>query len=279
MLFQLHKSFGLTVLALSIVRLGWRLINPIPPLPRGLNPLLRLGAHASHFLLYFLIIAIPLAGWADGFVVVARPADAVFRPVLVAQHSRFWRTSRAATKAANLDLFKHTHSLLAFGAIGLVSLHVLAALYHQFIRRDDVLQAHGAGHRCERSRMIRLLAIIAALLCAMLTHRHRPRSGMSITPRAGSASPCLWSGQPFDATFKSWKADINFDPADLAHAKAIVTIDLGSEASAAPDNDDGLKGAEGFAVSQFPAARFDTTGFSQRRRITMSRLAGSPCMA
>jgi len=62
MLFQFHKSFGLTVLTLSIVRLGWRLVNPIPPLPLGLHPLLRLGAHVSHFLLYFLIIAIPLAG-------------------------------------------------------------------------------------------------------------------------------------------------------------------------------------------------------------------------
>jgi cytochrome b561 len=44
------------------------------------------------------------------------------------------------TKAANLDLFKDAHSLLAYGAIALVALHVLAALYHQFIRRDDVLR-------------------------------------------------------------------------------------------------------------------------------------------
>jgi polyisoprenoid-binding protein YceI len=73
-----------------------------------------------------------------------------------------------------------------------------------------------------------------------------------------------WGGQPFDAAFKSWKADINFDPADLAHAKATVTIDLGSETSAAPDNDDGLKGAEGFATSQFPTARFETTGFTSK---------------
>src|SRR5579871_404019 len=70
-----------------------------------------------------------------------------------------------------------------------------------------------------------------------------------------------WSGQPFVATFKSWNADINFDPADLAHSRALVTIDLGSEASDLPDNDDGLKGPEGFAISQFPTARFETTGF------------------
>ena len=71
-----------------------------------------------------------------------------------------------------------------------------------------------------------------------------------------------WSNEPFVAVFKSWKADIEFDPTDLAHARAVVTIDLNSEASDSPDNDDGLKGAMGFQVSQFPQARFETVKFS-----------------
>jgi cytochrome b561 len=139
MLFQLHKSFGLTVLTLSIVRLGWRLVNPIPPLPRGLHPLLRLGAHVSHFLLYFLIVAIPLAGWAmvsSSSLGLPTPYFGLF----FWPNIPFLANLAPAAKAANLDLFKQTHSLLAFGAIGLVTLHVLAALYHQFIRRDDVLR-------------------------------------------------------------------------------------------------------------------------------------------
>jgi polyisoprenoid-binding protein YceI len=70
-----------------------------------------------------------------------------------------------------------------------------------------------------------------------------------------------WSGEAFNATFKSWKADITFDPADIGHAKAVVTIDLASEFSDSPDNDDGLKGPQGFSTSQFPAAKFETTGF------------------
>jgi polyisoprenoid-binding protein YceI len=73
-----------------------------------------------------------------------------------------------------------------------------------------------------------------------------------------------WSGEAFVATFKSWKADIAFDPADLAHARAVVTIDLGSEDSGSSDNDDGLKGAEGFAIGQFPTAKFETTGFTAK---------------
>jgi polyisoprenoid-binding protein YceI len=73
-----------------------------------------------------------------------------------------------------------------------------------------------------------------------------------------------WSGEAFFAVFKSWKADISFDPADLVHAKAVVTIDLASEASDSPDNDDGLKGPEGFATSQSPTAKFETTGFTAK---------------
>jgi polyisoprenoid-binding protein YceI len=70
-----------------------------------------------------------------------------------------------------------------------------------------------------------------------------------------------WSGEPFLATFKSWSADIDFDPNDLAHSHVVATIDLASEASDTPDNDDGLKGPEGFSVAHFPTARFETTGF------------------
>lgn len=73
-----------------------------------------------------------------------------------------------------------------------------------------------------------------------------------------------WSGEVFNATFKTWKAEIAFDPADLAHSKASVTIDLVSEASDSPDNDDGLKGPQGFATGQFPTARFETTGIAAK---------------
>jgi len=139
LLFQTHKSIGLTVLTLSILRLGWRLMNPIPPLPRGLNPLLRLGAHISHFLLYFFIIAIPLAGWAMvSSSSLGLPTQ--YFGLFAWPNISFLASLPPATKAANLDLFKDTHSLLAYGAIALVMLHVLAALYHQFIRRDDVLR-------------------------------------------------------------------------------------------------------------------------------------------
>ena len=73
-----------------------------------------------------------------------------------------------------------------------------------------------------------------------------------------------WSKEPFRAVFETWKAGIDFDPADLAHARADVTIDLASETSDESDFDDGLKGPQGFATAQFPAARFTATGFTHK---------------
>jgi len=71
----------------------------------------------------------------------------------------------------------------------------------------------------------------------------------------------MWSGEAFNATFKTWNATIDFDPAHLAAAHAKVSIVLDSEDSGSADNDDGVKGAEGFSVTQFPTAIFETTSF------------------
>lgn len=73
-----------------------------------------------------------------------------------------------------------------------------------------------------------------------------------------------WSDEPFVATFKRWTADIDFDPANLAQSHIVATIDLASESSDTPDNDEGVKGPEGFAVAQFPSARFECTSFAYR---------------
>ncbi len=138
-LVQFHKSLGLTVLALSVARLGWRLVNPVPPLPASMHPALRVLARATHVLLYVLIIAIPLSGWA---MVSASPLGlptmyfGLFRwphiPLLA-------HLTRAQKVPVHHDLMA-VHATLATAAIALIAIHIAAALYHQFIRRDDVLR-------------------------------------------------------------------------------------------------------------------------------------------
>lgn len=73
-----------------------------------------------------------------------------------------------------------------------------------------------------------------------------------------------WGGEPFIGVFHSWRADIDFDPADLTHSHANITIDTGSEASGDSETDGGVKGAAGFASSQFPTATFRTAAFTHK---------------
>jgi polyisoprenoid-binding protein YceI len=74
-----------------------------------------------------------------------------------------------------------------------------------------------------------------------------------------------WGGQPFGATFQKWQAQIDFDPADLTHAHANVTIDMTSAVSGEADLDQNLPGAEGFDTAPFPQAHFVTKSFRALR--------------
>jgi cytochrome b561 len=128
-IYALHKSTGLTVLALTLLRLGWRLYAgaPVaPPMPRWQ----RLAAHASHFGLYALLLAMPLSGWlfnsAAGFPLkwfgwVKIPPLAAHDPALKA-------------------LAREWHEGLAWTLLAMVALHVVAALKHHVSDRDATLQ-------------------------------------------------------------------------------------------------------------------------------------------
>jgi len=144
-LLQFHKSVGLTVLGLSLLRLGWRVVNPIPPLPDTLTALLKVVARATHYLLYFLMIAIPLTGWA---LVSSSPLGlpTSYFGLFHWPHMRFLADlTRVQKKPLHRDFFD-LHMYLAFSAIALLALHVAGAIYHQR-RGDDVLRRMLPGTR------------------------------------------------------------------------------------------------------------------------------------
>jgi polyisoprenoid-binding protein YceI len=110
--------------------------------------------------------------------------------------------------------------------------------------------------------MKRLVAAVAAASCLLASPALAARWNVDYA-KSKLGFAVQWSGQPFGANFGKWNAVIDFDPNDLAHAHVVATIDLASEASDSPDNDDGIKGAAGFQVAQFPTARFEATGFTR----------------
>jgi cytochrome b561 len=125
-----HKSLGLTILMLAVVRLAWRWMNPVPDLTTETRPWERLLAKLSHLLLYALIFALPLSGWlmssAKNYPV---SWFKLFQfPDLVAPDERLFQQMR------------ELHHLL-FGVLVVVALlHIAGALKHHFIDRNDVLR-------------------------------------------------------------------------------------------------------------------------------------------
>ncbi|HEX4159213.1 MAG TPA: cytochrome b [Rhizomicrobium sp.] len=142
---QFHKSIGLTVLALSVLRLLWRIVNPVPPLPDWMGPGLKALAHGTHYLLYFLIIAIPLTGWA---LASASPLGLPtnYFGLFHWPGIPFLTDLTRAQKTPLRHEFFAMHMYLAFTALVLVPLHLCSALYHQF-RGDDVLRRMVPGTR------------------------------------------------------------------------------------------------------------------------------------
>jgi cytochrome b561 len=124
-----HKSIGLTVLILTVIRIVWRITHRPPPLQRSLQPWENLLARLVHALFYLLMIGIPLTGWA----MVSSGG-----PVRVFGLLRLPALPVPTSETAG-DTFHDVHEKLAWLMLGLFVLHVLGALKHQFVNRDSAL--------------------------------------------------------------------------------------------------------------------------------------------
>ena len=135
-LIQLHKSFGISVLLLSVVRLAWRLFNPPPPEP-PMPAWQKIAASAAHWGFYVIMIGMPLSGW---IMVSASPLSLptfLFKvpwPHIAAIHNLPMDSRKTVD-----DLSGWTHLILAWIAYGLIAVHVAAALKHQFFDRDNLI--------------------------------------------------------------------------------------------------------------------------------------------
>jgi cytochrome b561 len=129
-LVAIHKSLGIAILALALIRLAVRLRYHAPPLPADLPGPMRLAAQLSHYALYALMIVMPLIGWgmlsAGGYPVVV--FGGWYLPAILPQ--RDWLHS----------LLWDTHFYLAFAFFALVLMHFAAALFHALVRRDGVFE-------------------------------------------------------------------------------------------------------------------------------------------
>lgn len=130
-LLRIHKPLGIAILILAVVRLAVRLRHKPPPLPADLPALQKLAAHASHWLLYGLMLAMPLVGWAM--------LSAGGYPVMLSESLRL--PSILPANAVAFAVLRHLHSWLALLLFVVFLAHMAAALYHGLIRRDGVMSS------------------------------------------------------------------------------------------------------------------------------------------
>ncbi len=134
--YQLHKSFGLSVLVLSVVRLGWRLGHKPPALPAEMPAWEAFAARATHWAFYFLMFALPLSGWA----LVSTSSfsfPTMWFGLFEWPHLPLGSTPEA--KEQINGFVSESHEIMAYLMMALLGLHVGAALKHHFWNRDDVL--------------------------------------------------------------------------------------------------------------------------------------------
>lgn len=124
-----HKWCGVTIFVLVLLRLTWRLLNPPPPQSAAMPQWQVRASEAMHRVLYVLMMAMPLSGW---LMSSAKGVPTVW----------FGLIPLPDLLAKNPPLGKalaEVHETLGYIILGFVALHVLAALKHHFIDRDDVL--------------------------------------------------------------------------------------------------------------------------------------------
>jgi len=240
--YNLHKSFGITVLALMICRICWHIYNHRPEEVATIKPWEKIGATIVHYSLYVLLLAQPLTGWllssAAGRTV--HVFGLVTLPDLVP-------VDKAASK-----IYAGRHETIGYLIMAVVGLHIAAALKHYFIDKDTVLK-----------RMLPAF-VLAALFyfttpaaAAEATHWSMIHEKSSITFRPKQM------GTEFKGTFGVFSAAIAFDPDNLAGSKASIDVQLGTAHTGAPDRDQNLKGKDWFDVAQFPDAKFETKSFQK----------------
>jgi cytochrome b561 len=133
-----HESIGLTVLVLSILRLCWRLMNPIPKLPADFSRGKRILARGTHYALYALMILVPFIGWELASI----PARPLMLFGAIPWPKIFYIVDLSAdAKKMAAGIIAPSHVILAFLLFALAVGHLCAALfYHYMIRKDQILQ-------------------------------------------------------------------------------------------------------------------------------------------
>ncbi|HQS96140.1 MAG: cytochrome B [Novosphingobium sp. 17-62-19] len=130
--YPLHKGTGMVILVLSLARIGWRFTWTTPEWPTTMGRLQRLTAKGTHATLYVLMLVLPVTGW------IMSSANSKY-PISIWGLFE-WPKLAVAKGSALAEVSHEGHEVLGFLMAGLVVLHIVAALHHHFIIKDNILR-------------------------------------------------------------------------------------------------------------------------------------------
>lgn len=129
-IYGIHKAVGAIILALVVIRFIWRNLNIVPLLPSTLPNIYKMLAHGAHMSLYALMIIMPMSGWIM--------SSAAGYPVSV--FGLFNLPDLVSKDPVLREMAGFIHTICAYLLIGLLVLHIAAALKHHFIDKDNVFR-------------------------------------------------------------------------------------------------------------------------------------------
>ncbi|MEM8547322.1 MAG: cytochrome b/b6 domain-containing protein [Pseudomonadota bacterium] len=271
-----HKSVGMTVLALAIGRLLWRLGNRPPALPAGMPDWQKSVSSLTHILLYGFLFALPVSGW-----LMSSAAS-----YSVSWFGVFTWPDLVAADRDLRRLLADIHDWLAKGLFALAVLHIAAALKHHVIDKDTVLQRMSSAG-CT-ALFVGIIAAGVLLLgnvggaapgtaatpaeATATTERDATGAAVSVNETASALTP--WSidyeqsfirftaeqaGAAFTGEWRKWTADLRFNAAKPAEGQFDVSIDIAGVDTEDSDRDSTLQSGDWFDADSYPVARFLTT--------------------
>lgn len=296
--YQLHKSVGIAILLLTLLRVGIRFAYPRPDALAD-DGLSAFAAKATHLLLYAIMLLGPLSGWALVSTSKLQVPTLLFGtipwPHLPIPHG---------LNGIAYDV----HSLAGYLLAGLIVLHVAGAIRHQFYKRENLLPRMIPGLNPGVAFIVAMGAIALAGVASFALNGKTLVAGPNLpsistptpvaapVPQVTPARPTMtpvtseptiamalqplspwllvgpgklgfvahWNGTAVNGSFVRWTSDISYSSDDLPNSAISVTIDLASAVTGDAQRDETLQGADYFDVSVHPQAVFRAKGFRPR---------------
>ena len=272
---QWHKSFGITILLLTVGRIIWRLSHKPPALPANIRGWQKAASAVTHFLLYFLMLALPISGW---IMVSTSPLNlsTILFEIIPLPHLPI--LTALENKAQISELFHEVHHISSGVMIALLLMHIGAALMHQFVHRDLVMERMAPHWKSKETKAgLGLIAgcIGAVLLGLFLINeiQNHQTATPSVTAAATSQNQTqpnsvssqvnfklVLMGDEVEGSFSDASVILNLANDDPASTSLTATVKTASAKTPNPQINDSLPGSDWFDVVQHPEATFASTG-------------------